>query len=111
MKNINEIPTYFDLAYQNSSKIFEAEEIKDLTPEQLYEAEKMYGQVVEKLKNGEDLDEGIISGLLGAGVGALAAATIMKGICSVLGIDTNGTLGKLLTSKLVMSSIGYTLGR
>jgi len=106
-----EFPTYYDLAYQNSSKIFEAEEIKDISPEQLNEAENAYNIIVEKLQNGEEIDEGILGGLIGAGVGALAAATVMKGICNALGIDKNGTLGKLLTSKLVLASVGYTLGK
>ena len=106
-----EIPTYYDLAYSNSSRIFEAEEVKDMNPTQLFEAEKAYTELVEKLEKGEDIDEGFLTGLVGAGAGALFGPAISRAICNVLGIDQNGTLGKLLCSRLVTTALGYTLGK
>lgn len=108
---MNDFPTYYDIKYANTSKIFESELIKDLTPDQIQEAEKAYNILVEKLQKGETIDEGLISGLLIGGTSALLGPTIMKAICKTLGIDENGALGKLLTSKLVLASIGFTLGK
>jgi len=105
---MSEIPTYYDLKYLETSKIFESEQIKGLSPDQIEEGERCYNLIVEKLKNHEEIDEGVISGLLGAGASALIGPTIMKSICKVLSIDENGVLGKLLTSKLVLGAIGYT---
>ena len=105
------IPTYYELAYANSSKIFEAEEIKDLDPNQINEAEEAYNQILAKLNNGEDLDEGFLGGLIGGGIGAIAGPAIGRAICKALGVDTNGNLGKLLTSRLVTAAIGIALGK
>jgi hypothetical protein len=104
-------PTYMDLKYQKFSRIFESEQIKDLDPNQIYEAEMAYDAIVEKLKNGEDIDEGFLSGLVGGGIGALAGPMIGKALCSVLGIKEDGVLGKLLTSKLVLGAMGYALAK
>lgn len=107
----NKMPSYYDVIYENSSKIFEASEVRGTTPDQLKEAEKTYYELVEKLNNGEEIDEGFLSGIAGGAIGALAGPTIGKAICKVLGIDPNGTLGKLLTSRLVTTAMGYALGK
>jgi len=108
---MNTIPTYYDIKYSNSSKIFESELIKDLTPDQIQEAEKTYAMIVEKLNRGEEIDEGFFTGLLGAGAAALIGPSVMKAVCKTLGISEQGVLGQLLTSKLVLASIGYTIGK
>ena len=108
---MSDIPTYYDIKFQNSSKIFESEEIKGLTPDQIEEAEKNYYKLLEALKNGEPIDEGFWSGLAGAAAGVLIGPAIGKAICSVLGIDEKGHFGKLLTSKLVTGAIGATLAK
>ncbi|MFA5153525.1 MAG: hypothetical protein WC554_13255 [Clostridia bacterium] len=105
------ILTYYDVKYASTSKIFEAEEIKGLTPDQIQEAEKTYNLLVEKLKNNEEIDEGFLSGLLVGAGSALVGPAIMRSICKVLGIQENGVLFKLLTSKLVLASIGYTVAK
>jgi hypothetical protein len=104
-------PTYEDLKSKKVSRIFEAEEIKDLTPEQVKEGEKTYAIILEKLERGEKLDEGIFTGILAAGAGALIGPSIMRAVCKCLGVEPEGTLGKLLTSKLVLASVGFTLGK
>jgi hypothetical protein len=108
---MEKFPTYNDIKFRNTSKIFEAEEIKGLTPKQIEEGENAYKILVEKLEKGEEIDEGVFTGLLGAGVGALAGPAIGKAICKVLGIEEGGPLGKLLTSRLVTAAMGYALAR
>lgn len=105
------IPTYYDVKYAESSKIFEAEDVRGSTPEQLQEAEKAYEKIIEKLEAGEDIDEGLLGGLAGAGIGALAGPAIGKALCKVLGVDPNGNLGKLLTSRLVTTAFGYEIAK
>lgn len=108
---MKEFPTYLDLKYAQGSKIFEAEQIKGMTPEQILEAEKAYETLVEKLKRGEQIDEGIFGAIVGGGLGLLAGPAIGKAICSVLGIKEDGPLGKLLTSRLVTTAMGVALGK
>ena len=103
--------TYLELKNKPTSKIFESEEIMDFTQQQINEAENAYNTILEKLENGEDLEEGFLSGLVGGGIGALAGPAIGRAICKALSIDENGTLGKLLTSRLVTAAIGYAMGR
>jgi hypothetical protein len=108
---VETIPSYYDIKYAQSSKIFEAKDVMGSTPEQLQEAEKVYYLMVEKLEAGEEMDEGFFSGLIGGTVGALAGPAIGKAICKVLGIDPNGNLGRLLTSRLVTTALGYAIGK
>lgn len=108
---MKEFPTYYDVKYANSSKIFESEQIKGLSPDQILEAENMYNVLVEKLEKGEAIDEGLFGALVGGTVGALVGPTIGKAICSVLGVKEDGPLGKLLTSRLVSAAMGVTLGK
>lgn len=108
---MKEIPTYYDLKYAESSMIFEAEQIKDLSPDKIEEAEDFYNKVVEKLEKGEELDEGLLGALAGGAVGALVGPAIGKAICKVLGIDEKGHLGKLMTSRLVTTALGIAIGK
>jgi len=118
LDNLNEnitddLPSIYDIQYWNSSRVFEAEEmrINNPTPDELQNAEKVYDELLEKLKNGKELDEGFLTGLLGGAAGALIGPAIGKAICRVLGIDENGHFGKLLTSRLVTTAMGYELGK
>jgi len=110
---MKEIPSYLELKYASSSKIFESEEIlrSGVTPDQLAEAEKVYHQILENLQQGKDLDEGLLGAIAGGAIGALAGPAIGRAICRVLGIEENGTLGKLLTSRLVTTAMGIALGK
>ena len=105
------IPTYYEIEYSNSSKIFEAEQIKNLSPDQIQEAERAYGVLLEKLNKGEEIDEGFLTGLLGGTAGFLVGPAIGKAMCSALGIKEAGILGKLLTSRLVTTAMGVALGK
>ena len=106
-----DFPTYYDIKYSRSSKIFESEEIKDMEPDQIQESEKAYYQILYKIKIGEEIDEGFLGALVGGAAGALAGPAIGRAICKALGIDENGTLGKLITSRLVTTAIGIALGK
>ncbi len=56
------------------------------------------------------MDEGILAGLIGAAAGATVGPSIMKSICKVLGISETGTLGSLLTSRVVLAAVCAELG-
>ena len=107
---MKDFPTYKDLQTP-TSKIFESAQIQGMTQEQIQNAENAYNILVEKLQNGEEIDEGLLSGLIGGTVGAIAGPAIGKAICAVLGIKEDGPLGKLLTSRLVTASMGYALAK
>lgn len=108
---MDKLMSYNDLKLRKQSLIFEHEEIKDFTTAQINEAEDVYKKIVESLLDGKDLDEGFLSGLVGGGIGALAGPAIGRAICKALGIQENGTLGKLVTSRLVTTAIGIALGK
>lgn len=107
------LPTYLELKYNYNvqSRIFESEEIEGLTQEEVNEAEKAFEEILEKVKNGQEIDEGFLGGLIGGAAGALVGPAIGRAICKALGIDEKGTLGKLLTSRLVTTAIGIALGK
>ena len=96
---MTKIPTYLEIKNQPTSRIFESEEVRGFSSEQINEAEQAYESILNKLKNGEEVDEGFLSGLIGGGIGALAGPAIGKAICKAIGIEENGTLGKMLTSR------------
>jgi hypothetical protein len=58
----------------------------------------------------EDLNEGLFGALVGGVAGMTVLPTIMKGLCSVLGVDPQGTLGTTLTSRLVLTTLCSRIG-
>lgn len=56
------------------------------------------------------IDEGLFGAIIGGTVSATIGKSIMEAIIKVLGIDANGTLGKLLTSQVVLAAMGAQLG-
>jgi len=108
---MEKLPTYYNIKYSKSSRIFEADEIKDLSENQILEAEAAYDIIVEKLKNGEQIEEGFLGALVGGVAGAVAGPAVGRAICAVLGIKEDGALGKLLTSRLVTTAMGIALGK
>lgn len=73
-----------------------------------------YDKLIERLQeakeNNEPIDEGLFKAITGVVAGATVGPSIMKGVCKVLGISENGTLGNLMTSKLVISALAGYLG-
>jgi hypothetical protein len=58
----------------------------------------------------EDLNEGLFGALVGGVAGMTVLPTIMKGLCSVLGVDLKGILGTTLTSRLVLTTLCARIG-
>jgi len=74
----------------------------------------VYDDIIQKLneakENGTPIDEGVLGAIGGAILGAAIGPKLGAAICRALGVDPKGTFGSLLTSKLVMGSIGTTMG-
>ena len=73
-----------------------------------------YDTIIQKLQEAKENDLPIEEGIIGALGGALLGATIGPklggAICRALGVDPKGSFGSLLTSKLVLGSIGGIMG-
>lgn len=73
-----------------------------------------YDSIIQKLQEAKEnnvpIDEGIFGAIGGAILGASVGPKLGNAICKALGVDIKGTFGTLLTSKLVMGSIGATMG-
>ncbi len=86
----------------------------DLSEVHRIEEEQLVQSLLESVESsktpGQALEEGILGGIVGGIAGATLAPAIMKTICKILGIQENGTLGQLLTSKLVLGAMGAQLG-
>lgn len=93
--------------------LFEGIDLSDYTPQQIMDGKKLYDYIVEcadiakseNMSMDDVVDEGIFGALVGAAAGATIGTSIMKSVCKALGIDEKGTLGNLLTSKLVVAAI------
>lgn len=86
----------------------------DLNEVHTIEEQLLVKSLLESAKSsktpGQALEEGLLGGIVGGIAGATLAPAIMKSICKILGIQENGTLGQLLTSKLVLGAMGAQLG-
>lgn len=67
-------------------------------------------QLQEAKESGVPLNEGIFGAIVGGIAGATVAPAIMKAVCKILGIDTKGQFGSLLTSRLILTALGTELG-
>ena len=76
--------------------------------------ELTYDDIIQKLQEakeaGTPIDEGILGAIGGAILGASFGPKLGNAICSALGIDPKGALGSLMTSRLVLGSIGLKMG-
>ena len=76
--------------------------------------ELTYDDVIQKLQEakeaGTPIDEGILGAIGGALLGASFGPKLGNAICSALGIDPKGALGSLMTSRLILGSIGAKMG-
>jgi len=74
----------------------------------------VYEEIINNLQSAKEqglpIDEGVLGSIFGGAAGVLAGPTIMKAVCSVLGVDPKGTFGSLLTSKLILGALGVKLG-
>ena len=73
-----------------------------------------YDDVITRLneakEQGMPIEEGIIGALIGGVAGVTLAPSLMKAVCKVLGVDTKGQFGSLLTSRLVLGAVCAELG-
>jgi len=58
----------------------------------------------------EVIDEGILGSLVGGIIGGTAGKSIMQAVCKALGVKEDSTLGRLLTSRIVLTAVGAQLG-
>jgi len=74
----------------------------------------VYEDIINKLneakENNVPIDEGILGAIGGAILGASFGPKLGAAICKALGVDQKGSFGSLLTSKLIMSAIGTSMG-
>ena len=74
----------------------------------------IYDEIIQKLneakENNRPVNEGILGAIAGGMVGATVGPKLMQAICKALGVDVKGLFGSLLTSKLVMGSVGTAMG-
>ena len=73
-----------------------------------------YDDIIQKLNEAKEnnipLDEGILGAIGGVVLGTTFGPKLGGAICKALGVDPKGTFGSLLTSNLVMGSIGGVMG-
>lgn len=76
--------------------------------------ELSYDTIIQKLQEAKENDIPLEEGILGAVVGGLAGATfgpkVMKAVCKALGVDEKGPFGSLLTSRLILTAVGTSVG-
>ena len=80
----------------------------------LNEEQQAYDNLIQILQeakaNNTPIDEGLGKAILGGLAGATVGPMIMKGVCSILGINENGALGNLMTSRVILTALGGYLG-
>lgn len=76
--------------------------------------ELSYDNIIQKLQEAKENNVPIEEGIIGAVVGGLAGATfgpkVMKAVCKALGVDEKGPFGSLLTSRLILTAVGTSMG-
>ena len=83
-----------------------ASELGDLNEKLL---EENYASTIANLiREGKDIDEGLMTTLLGGAAGLIVGPIIGKAIAKVLGV-TSGVLYDLLVSKAVTAAIGASI--
>ena len=88
--------------------------LEEIANQQPINEDLTYDTIIEKLQEAKEnnvpIDEGIFGAIGGAILGASIGPKLGGALCKALGCDPKGTFGTLLTSKLVMGSIGATMG-
>lgn len=100
------------------NNLFEGIDLSEYSPNEIIKSKKVYDYIIEAYEQAQSenkplsdtMDEGLFGALVGGAIGATVGQSIMKAVCKCLGIDEHGTLGNLLTSKLVLSAMGAQLG-
>lgn len=76
--------------------------------------ELSYDDVIAKLQEAKDnnipVEEGLVGAIIGGVTGAALGPKVMKAICKALGINESGPLGNLMTSRLILTAVGTSVG-
>ena len=88
--------------------------MKEVAEVQTITEELTYDTIIQKLQEAKEsnlpLDEGILGAIAGGIVGATMGPAVMKAVCKILGVDEKGQFGSLLTSRMMTTALGATLG-
>ena len=79
-----------------------------ITEELTYD--KIIAKLQEAKENGTPIEEGLIGAVIGGVAGATIGPKVMKAICKALGVDEKGPLGSLITSRLILTAVGTSVG-
>jgi len=92
--------------------IFESYELEGLNESEVKEAERIYQELTEYLKEHgiEDLDEGILGRIIGGVAGFVIGPAVGKVIANALGIE-RGILYDMFTSRLVAAALGSSIAK
>lgn len=83
--------------------------VVNLTENQIIEINNNSDIIANYIKEGKEIDEGVIGALVGGLTGALVGPSIGMAICKALGI-TNGLLYNLLNSRVFTTAVASYLG-
>lgn len=76
--------------------------------------ENRYDNIISALTEAKEqnvpIEEGLFKALVGGVAGMTIAPTIMKALCSILGVDVKGQFGSILTSRLVLTALCAKMG-
>jgi hypothetical protein len=91
------------------------EEIIDNNEKEITEdLDVQYDRIIESLQKAKEeklpIDEGILGSIVGGAAGLVFGPKIMLAVCSALGIDPRGSLGSLMTSRLIMTAVAGKIG-
>lgn len=86
--------------------------------QQLIKEDITYDTVIKELNEalreaeeaGVPIEEGVLGAITGGIVGVTFGPKIMKAICKILGVDERGQFGSLLTSRMMTTALGITMG-
>lgn len=87
--------------------------MEEIANQQIVE-ELNYDNVILKLQEAKEnnipLEEGLLGAIAGGLIGASIGPAVMKAICKILGVDERGQFGSLLTSRMMTTALGATMG-
>ena len=87
--------------------------MEEVATQQITE-ELSYDNIIQKLQEAKEnnvpVEEGILGALTGGLIGATLGPSVMKAVCKILGIDERGQLGSLMTSRMMTTALGATMG-
>lgn len=82
--------------------------INEITEQKQLLIESKSDELAKMILEGQEINEGLFSTLLGGLAGVTIGATVMKAVCKALGLE-KGMIYDLLTSKLVCGIAGAAI--